>query len=124
LADDGRPGILFADVPIADWRLERHIDNRFKHRVGTTPVLCVPATVGGTYPWLEALESFWLGKAPIEKKPVGRPASTSVRNERIRQLSKTHSCKELQETFRLSQARIAQIVRGEHTYTPRKGDKK
>jgi Mor family transcriptional regulator len=70
------------------------------------------------------VETFWLGLLPVEAKPAGRPRRNAMRDAAIFKLAKTHSRKELQRDFHISQSRIAQIVRCEQTYIPRAGEEK
>ena len=118
IGEDGRPGLIFADVPVADWRLEKHADHRCKHRAITNPAFCVPA-VDGTYDWLTAVERFWLSRSTIAPQPVGRPSKNNKRDEQIRKLAKTHTSKSLQKDFHLGKERINQIIRGGSSYLPR-----
>lgn len=119
---DGRPEIMFADVPVADWRMEKHADRRCKHKAITNPVFCVPA-VDGTYDWLTAVERFWLNKK-MPARPRGRPSQNGARDAQIRKLSATHTTKTLMRDFHLSRYRINQIIRGGSSYIPRAGKKK
>jgi hypothetical protein len=117
---NGRPEIMFAGIPVADWRLEKHADHRCKHQAITTPVFCVPA-VDGTYDWLTAVERFWLNR-PMPPRPVGRPSNNGARDEKIRKLAALgHSTKSLRREFHLGKERINQIKRGESSYLPRAG---
>jgi hypothetical protein len=112
VGEDGRPGILFADVPVADWRLAKHVDHRCKHKAVTAPTFCIPRNADGLYDWLDPVETFWLGLLPVEAKPAGRPRRNAMRDAAIFKLAKTHSRKEVRQQFHISQARISQIIRG------------
>lgn len=114
LDETGRPGLRFGNVPVADWRLKE----QFRRSNGTRspreiPALCIPRAPGGTYDWLTAVETFWIGQSSLPPKPTGRPRSEEIRarNVRILQLAKQRSTKQVAEIMGMNIYTVRSVVR-------------